>query len=305
MNLLKYVVVTPARNEAEFIELTARSMVAQTVQPLKWVVVSDGSTDGTDEIVKRYSAEHPWIQLVRMPERKERHFAGKVMAFRAGFAEVADLPYDAIASLDADLSFEPDYFEFLLTKMACDPRLGLVGTPFKDGRNVAYDYRFVSIEHVSGACQLFRRACFEEIGGYVPVKGGGIDHIAVITARMKGWKTRTFTEKATIHHRPMGTAQQSALKARFKFGMQDYALGGHPLWELFRVVYQMRHPPLVLGGLVLGAGYFSAFVRRIPRPISRELMAFRRQEQMIRLKRFFSGRTLNDNRPGLHGTGGQ
>lgn len=289
MTLPTYVLITPARNEAHFIELTLQSVVAQTIRPAKWVIVSDGSTDGTDDIVNKYAAEYPWIELLRMPERKERHFAGKVLAFNAGYARVKDLPYEVIVSLDGDISFDGDYFEFLLGKLADDQALGLVGTPFRDSQNETYDYRFVSIEHVSGACQVFRRECFEEIGGYVPVKGGGIDHIAVITARMKGWKTRTFPEKACTHHRDMGTAQRGSVMARFKFGMQDYALGGHPLWEIFRTLYQMTDRPFVLGGLMVGCGYCWAMVRREPRPVSDELVAFRRREQMQRLKKFLTG----------------
>jgi len=281
-----YALITPARNEARFIELTLQSVVAQTVQPAKWVIVSDGSTDGTDEVVTQYAAKYPWIELLRMPERKERHFAGKVVAFNAGYAQLKQVPYDVIVSLDGDISFDETYFEFLLGKLADDPSLGLVGTPFRDSQNTTYDYRFVSIEHVSGACQVFRRECFEEIGGYVPVKGGGIDHIAVITARMKGWKTRAFPEKACTHHRAIGTAQSGAVMARFRFGMQDYALGGHPLWEIFRTIHQMTNRPVILGGLMIGCGYLWAMVRRLPRPVSEELVAFRRREQMHRLGNF-------------------
>ena len=281
-----YVLITPARNEAAFIELTLKSVVAQTVRPLKWVIVSDGSTDGTDEIVAKYLADNPWIELLRMPERRERHFAGKVHAFNAGYARVKDLPFEIVGSLDADLSFDSEYFLFLLAKLAENPELGLVGTPFQDGPNKTYDFRFVSIEHVSGACQLFRRQCFEDIGGYKPVKGGGIDHIAVLTARMKGWKTCTFTEKMSIHHRPMGTAERGTFKARFKTGSLDYALGGHPIWELFRTCYQMSRRPVLIGGLTLLAGYFWAFATRAERPISPELVKFRRSEQMLRLRNF-------------------
>ena len=293
-NLPKYVLITPARNEAQFIELTIKSVIAQTVLPLQWVIVSDGSTDGTDEIVNKYAAEHRWIELVRTPERQERHFAGKVHAFNAGYAKVKNLDYDLIGSMDADISFDPHYFSFLLGKLAEDPALGLVGTPFKD--KTIYDYRFVSIEHVSGACQLFRRECFEQIGGYVPVKSGGIDHIAVITARMKGWKTRTFTEKVCLHHRNIGSAERGALNAKFRDGTLDYALGGHPVWELFRTAYQMTREPYVIGGLALLAGYVTASVRRLERPISDELVAFRRREQMQRLKKFLSGRTFEQSK---------
>ena len=293
LSLPTFVLITPARNEAQFIELTLKSVVAQTVRPAKWIIVSDGSTDGTDDIVNKYAAEHPWIELVRMPERRERHFAGKVHAFNAGYARVRDLQCEMVGSLDGDISFDEDYFSFLLQMLAEDPELGLVGTPFKGSSSPTYDYRFVSIEHVSGACQLFRRECFEEIGGYVPVKGGGVDHIAVIAARMKGWKTRTFTEKVCLHHRGIGTAERGTLMARFRTGAQDYALGGHPIWELFRTVYQMTKRPFAAGGLVLGAGYVWAMVRREEKPISREMVAFRRREQMRRLRQFLTGNSVS------------
>jgi poly-beta-1,6-N-acetyl-D-glucosamine synthase len=283
-NLPTYVLVTPARNEAEFIELTIKSVVAQTVRPLKWVIVSDGSTDGTDDIVRRYTANNPWIELVRTPERRERHFAGKVLAFNAGYARLANLNYEAIGSMDADISFDADYFAFLLEKLIADSRLGLVGTPFKD--TSMYDYRFVSIEHVSGACQLFRRRCFEEIGGYIPMRIGGVDHVAVITARMKGWKTRTFTERICLHHRKIGSAERGLLRAKFKDGTLDYLLGGHPMWEIFRTIYQMTKKPYVLGGLMVLSGYIDSAIRRAERPVSRDLIKFRRREQMQRLKRF-------------------
>src|SRR5438046_8334366 len=140
-NLPKYVLITPARNEAQFIELTIKSVVAQTVRPLKWVIVSDGSTDGTEEIVNKYVADHPWIELVRMPERRERHFAGKVHAFNAGRARSKGLDYDVIGNLDADVTFDEGYFDFLLRKFAESPRLGVAGTPFREN-GLQYDYRF-------------------------------------------------------------------------------------------------------------------------------------------------------------------
>jgi biofilm PGA synthesis N-glycosyltransferase PgaC len=284
-NLPSYVLITPARNEAQYIELTIKSMVAQTLPPLKWLIVSDGSTDGTDEIVSRYITANPWIELLRMPERAERHFAGKVYAFDAGYAKAKDLNPDVVGNLDADVSFEPDHFQFLLSKFAESPELGVGGSPFKEGSQ-QYDYRFSSVENVWGGCQLFRRECFEAIGGYTAVKGGGIDHIAVLSARMKGWKTRTFTDKVVTHHRVMNTAQQGALKAKFKLGAKDYSFGNHPIWELFRTCYQMTNPPLVLGGLALGMGYLWSRVRRAEISVSREVVAFTRREQLQRLRKF-------------------
>ena len=283
---LTYVLITPARNEAAFIELTLKSVIAQTVLPLKWVIVSDGSTDGTDDIVKKYAEGNPWIELVRMPERSERHFAGKVHAFNAGYERVKALKYDIIGSLDADISFDPDYFVFLLEKFTQEPKLGVAGTPFREG-NVQYDYRFSRKEHVSGACQLFRRECFESIGGYVPLKAGAIDLTAVVTARMKGWKTETFTEKVCIHHRQMGSARHNIIKANFRSGYYDYPMGVHPIWQLSRSIYQMSRKPFILGGSLLLAGYLWAMLKRVPTPISMEFVHFRRNEQMQWLKEYF------------------
>jgi len=282
---LRYVLVTPARNEAQYIELTLQSMVSQTIQPAKWVIVSDGSTDGTDDIVMRYAADHPWIELVSLPERRERHFAGKVQAFNAGYAKLQDIPYDVIGNLDGDVSFDAQYFEFLLGKFAGNPRLGVAGTPFREG-SFQYDYRFTSIEHVSGQCQLFRRECFEDIGGYVPRRAGGIDHVAVLTARMKGWQTRTFVEKSYEHHRQMSTATQHRLLVPFKGGRLDYLLGSHPVWEIFRCIYQTTRPPIVFGGCLRLAGFTWAIISGEEKQIPPELVEFRRKEQMQRLRKF-------------------
>jgi poly-beta-1,6-N-acetyl-D-glucosamine synthase len=282
-----YVLVTAARNEANFIEGTIRSVVAQTARPLRWVVVSDGSTDATDAIVSGYVQQHGWIQLIRRPEREGRTFASKASAFNDGWSSMKDLAYDAIANLDADVSFDRDYFAFLLQKLAGDPALGVVGTAFHD-RSLNYDYRFVSMEHVAGPCQLFRRQCLEDVGGYVLSHSGGIDLIAVTAARMKGWKTRTFTEMAYVHHREMGTATAGVLTARFRTGVKDYVLGSHPLWEVFRGAYQMTKAPYGVGGLFLMAGYLAAAGRRAVRPVAPEFVAFRRCEQMRRLREQFT-----------------
>ncbi len=280
---MSYVLVTAARNEAAFMATTIAAVAGQSVRPLRWVIVSDGSTDATDAIVSGSAVDHPWIQLLRMPERRDRHFGGKARAFNAGVACLKTLKYDAIGNLDADVSFGPGYFAFLLQKLAEDPRRGVVGTAFDDS-SLHYDYRFVSIEHVSGPCQFFRRECLEEIGGYAPSRSGGVDDIAVITARMKGWKTRTFTDMTYRHHRQMGTEGHSATAVRLRAGALDYALGGHPFFEILRTVYQMTNRPFAVGGLTLFAGYLWAMIRRVPRPVTADFVAFRRREQMQRVR---------------------
>lgn len=285
---LQYVLITPARNEAEFIESTIQSVVAQTAQPLKWIIVSDGSTDGTDAIVAKYVANQPWIDLMRMPERRERSFGGKAHAVNAAYASVRSLDFQVVVILDADISVKKSHFAYLLARLAEDPTLGIVGTPFQEASGETYDYRFVSVEHVSGACQVFRRKCFEDINGYIPLPVGGVDHLAVVTARMRGWKTRTFTEMVSLHHRKMGSAEHGTCAAWFRTGIKDYTIGGHPLWELARVVLQIFRTPLIVRGLALGAGYFGAMVRQVKRPVPAEIQAFHRQEQMRRLKKLLT-----------------
>jgi glycosyltransferase involved in cell wall biosynthesis len=287
---LTYVLITPARNEEAHLEATIQSVVGQTVRPLQWVIVSDGSTDRTEAIAADHASQHPWITLVARPPRETRDFAGKVGAFNAGAAAIKHDRYDIIASLDADLTFVPDFFEYLLGKFAADPQLGLAGCPFSED-GTTYDYSFSSVEHVSGACQMFRRECFEQIGGYVPLKGGGIDVVATLMSRMKGWRTRTFTDRIVVHHRPMGSANDnSKFMANYKLGQRAYRLGFHPVWQLCRSAYQMTRRPYVTAGVALAAGYFGAMLSGAERAVSPELVRFQGQDQMKRLRSFARSR---------------
>lgn len=278
-----YVLITPARNEGQYIERTIQSVVSQTWCPVKWIIVNDGSTDDTADIVAKYLASHAWIELVEMPKREERHFAGKAAAVDAGRKRLLGLEYDAIGNLDADVSFEPGYFDFLMQKFAENPKLGVAGTSFLEG-DLRYNYELVGIEHVAGMCQIFRRECFDAIGGYSAVKTGGIDLMAVLSARAKGWETRTFLEKSFIHHRTQGGALHTGLRGRWYMGRKDYLIGNHPLWELFRSVYQMKNKPYVVGGTLVLAAYAWYATRRAERTMPKELVALRQSEQMKRLR---------------------
>jgi len=287
---MRYILITSARNEERFIERTIRSVIAQTRLPERWVIVNDGSTDSTAAIIERYLESHPWIELVEQPSRAGRSFAGKAHAVNGAFERMKHLEADVIGNLDADVSFEPGYMAFVLEKFTEDPELGVAGTPFTEE---GYDSRKDSFEgenYVAGPCQLFRSSCFREIGGYVANKAGGVDWIAVMTARMQGWKVRSFPEKTFHHHRSMGTAERGLLSALFSYGEKDYYLGGSPVWQLFRVTYRMTKKPVITGGLALLFGYCFAAMRRMERPVTPELMRFHRREQMKKLIAVF--RTL-------------
>jgi len=284
---MRYVLITPARNEEAYIEKTLRSVVSQIAIPEQWVIVDDASTDSTAQLVENYVRDYPWIELVRRTQRAERSFSRKVDAFNVGLQRLGSCEFDVIGNLDADLSFDPEYLEFLMNKFAEDPKLGVAGTPFvENGYDSARD-SFEGENHVAGGCQLFRRQCFEEIGGYIGNPAGGIDWIAVTTARMKGWKTCSFPEKRFHHYRSLGTAERGIVASLFSYGEKDYYLGGSPVWQLFRVCYRSAKRPFIIGGLALLAGYCWAALRRTKRPISPELMRFHRREQMNKLRAIF------------------
>jgi biofilm PGA synthesis N-glycosyltransferase PgaC len=281
---LTYVLITPARNEARFIENTIRSVAQQTALPARWVIVNDGSTDDTGGIVARYAEKYDWIKLVNLPPREDRNFAAKVHAFNAGQEKLCGIDYSIIGNLDADVSLGRDHFEFLMSKFQQDPDLGVAGTVFReDGYSSATD-SFEGQNYVSGQCQMFRRKCFEAIGGYYSSRVGGIDWIAVTTARMMGWKTRSFREKCFYHHRTLGTANHGRIGRNYVYGKKDYYLGGHPLWEVFRCGYQLLKRPYFVGGMALFAGYFGRLLQGEGRVISNDLMRFHRREQLVKLK---------------------
>ena len=284
-----YALVSPARNEEATLEATIQSVVSQTVLPLRWVIVSDGSTDRTEEIAEAYCREHEWIRLLPLRGHGARDFAAKVEAFNAGYRELVDLDFDIVGNLDADITFDPDYFEYLLGQFSRYPHLGVAGTPFVEEDGNTYDYRFTNIEHVTGMCQLFRHRCFIDIGGYVPLPGGGIDWVAVTTARMKGWMTFTFADRELRHHRKMGTGTAGAYLAWYVRGRKDYALGGHPVWQIARSAYQMTKRPRLVGGTLLLCGYFIAAVSGAQKSVSKELLRFNRREQLLRLRRRLQG----------------
>lgn len=282
---MNYVLITAARNEQAVIAHTLASVVAQTRLPVRWIIVDDGSEDRTADIVAEYARAHSWIELVRRPRRQERSFAGKADSVNAALERVRGLEFEVMGNLDADVSFEPGYMKFLMEKFAGDPELGVAGTPFtEDGGYDSTRDSFEGQHYVAGPCQLFRYRCFQDIGGYVANHAGGVDWIAVMTARMKGWKVQCFPEKRFHHHRSMGTAGRGPLAALFSYGEKDYYLGGSPVWQLFRVTYRMAKRPFVTGGLALLFGYSWAALRRVRRPVTPELMRFHRQDQMRKLR---------------------
>jgi glycosyltransferase involved in cell wall biosynthesis len=282
-----YVLITPARNEGKFIEATIKSVIAQTIPPLKWVIINDGSTDNTAEIIKRYADRYSWIELRDSNiSHVKRVYSAKANSVNTAYASMKGLDFNIVANLDADVSFDPDYFEFIIGKLSEHPRIGVIGTPQLQPNYDPVTDGFFNEKDVFGACQIFRRECFEQIGGYIPL-WGGVDWAAVRMARMYGWETKIFLEKPFHHNRIMGATETNQLVARFKYGIKDYYLGNHPLWELCRISFQLTRRPYVVGGVFLFSGYFWALISRMKRDVPQELIKFHRGEEMQRLKATF------------------
>lgn len=277
----RYVIITPARNEGRTLEATIRSVVAQSLKPTEWVIVSDGSTDDTDDIGRRWSRLHPFIRLVRREGGRVRDFGSKAVAFKAGLDSITS-KYDFIGNLDADITFGPDYYKDLLNEFS-DKRLGLAGGVIFELIGKEFVPQRNTPDSVAGALQFFRRECFEEIGGYIPISAGGIDAAAEISARMRGWRVRAFDLKA-FHHRRVSGGNGRVFKSRFRHGVAHYLLGYHPLFEIMKCAYRVQDRPYLLGALCTLAGYAWSAAIGYERPVSGEFVDFIRNEQKERLR---------------------
>jgi len=289
MGQMTYVLVTPARNEEAFIEHTLQSVVAQTMVPRKWVIISDGSTDRTDEIVSSYATAHDFIQLVQIRRKEKRNFAAKVRAINVGFEQLQGIEYEFCGNLDADVSFAPDYFARVLGKFAQNPKLGVAGGGIFEYHNGKQESRFGNLEsHVAGAVQLFRRSCYEAIGGYLPLKYGGEDTVIIEMARMRGWEVRSYPEIQVIHHRKTGAGGGSIYRGRFWQGREDYFLGDHPVYFTGKCASRVMERPYLVGSLLRFGGYWWSWCQRGRREIPADVIQYIRRGQMHRLVSLFS-----------------
>jgi poly-beta-1,6-N-acetyl-D-glucosamine synthase len=284
---IKYVLLTAARNEADYIRKTLESVVTQTIRPQRWLIVDDGSTDSTGDIIRDYADNHKFIQLITRDGDEKRNFASKSRAVDYAYEQIKDLDFDYVGNLDADIGLTPTYYENILRKMEANPQLGLAGGIRYDYKNGKFELLHCARNSVGGPIQLFHRDCFEAIGGYMALPYGGIDAVAEISARMHGWEVRSFPEFRVYHYRATGTANRSIWNALFRAGIRDYTIGYHPLFQFARMLQSLRHKPYILGAIVKMAGYLTAMLRREKRPVSQDLIAFLHKEQLNRLKTNF------------------
>jgi biofilm PGA synthesis N-glycosyltransferase PgaC len=279
--MTRYVIITPVRDEEKHVEATVASVSAQTIRPVEWVIVNDGSTDRTGELLDQSAQKFPWIRVVHSPNRGYRKAGSGVMeAFYAGYNALQCHDWDFIAKLDGDLSFAPDYFERCFDHFREEPQLGIGGGDIcheVDGElKVESNPKF----HVRGATKIYRRACWQAIGGLWSAPGW--DTVDEVKANMLGWKTYSFEDLRLVHHRLTGSAD-GLLRTQIKHGLICYTTGYHPLFVAASCVKRLAHKPYIIGAAGVVFGFLKANFQRTPRVNEPQMIRYMRTQQLRRL----------------------
>jgi len=279
----KYILITSAHNEAGLIGNTIESVLNQQVKPVEWIIIDDGSSDNTSEIVAKLAASNSLIKLFNKRPDPKRDFSSKVNAIHLAVSKITNSDYDYLGILDADITFSSSYYASVISKFENREKLGIVGGMIYDivkGKTIPL---YLHPNITRGAVQFFKRECFEEIGGLLPLNYGGEDSAACFSARLKGWEVENFEDLVGYHHRLAGTADRSIFKARFREGFVEYHLGYHPLFEFVKCISRFKEQPIIIGSIVRFIGFWWANLKREKRLISEDLIKFIRKEQLSRI----------------------
>jgi biofilm PGA synthesis N-glycosyltransferase PgaC len=288
-----YVLMTAAHNEEAFIEKTIASVMAQAVLPQRWVNVSDGSTDRTDEIVEGYAGQHEFISFLKLTRPAGRSFGSKGRALEQGCRLLEGVSYEFIGNLDADIALEPHYFEQLLKEFEHDSQLGIAAGFIYEEQDGEFRARAANrVDSIPHAAQLVRRECYEAIRGYTVFKYGGEDWYAQQLAKMKGWRAEAFPALKVFHERHTGAAG-GLLNHQFRLGRLDYSFGSDPVFEFIKCGLRIFEKPRLLGAVARFAGFSWSGICREQRPVSKEFVEFLRKEQRAKVTNLFRGTALN------------
>jgi glycosyltransferase involved in cell wall biosynthesis len=248
---------------------------------MEWIIVDDGSTDRTGEIIDRYVGQVPWIRPVHRPNRGFRKAGGGVIeAFYAGYNALKHDDWEFVVKLDGDLAFSRDYFEKCFEQFNGQPRLGIGGGEIYHRVGGDLKLEVTPRFHVRGATKIYRRACWEAIGGLWI--GAGWDTIDEVKANMLGWKTSSFSELHLIHHRLTGSAD-GLLRDRVKRGLAFYVSGYHPLFVAASSALKLIQKPYVLGSAAILYGFVKGHITHAPRVSDTQLIDYVRSQQLRRL----------------------
>ena len=282
----RYVLISACRNEKNYIDALIDTVSNQTVKPMRWVIVDDGSVDETYERAKAKRNGLNFIRLVKRPLSQKRSFASRVYALQYGYDLIKGLNFEYIGFLDADIRFQENYYERLIEYFHFDKKLGLAGGLVVD----KYDDRIVNIRsgsedyHVAGGVQFFRRECFKQIGGKTPVHGGE-DVISDIKSMMSGWKVESIPDIEVIHLRPKTFDNQGACQNGLAWGKKFYSLGYHPLYYFGQCLRRIGSQPIPLASFWRIFGFILATLKTEPRYVSADFVTFLRKLQIKRIKK--------------------
>jgi biofilm PGA synthesis N-glycosyltransferase PgaC len=283
----KYVIITPVRDEEEHILKTLDSVTSQSVLPIQWVIVNDGSQDSTGSIIDDYSKQYHFIRTVHRENRGFRKSGGGVVeAFYDGYNCLESTGWDFIAKIDGDLSFEADYFERCFEKFAVNPKLGIGGGMVSHLINGVMTLEKQPLFHVRGATKIYKKDCWNAIGGLI--KSHGWDTVDELKANMLGWETSSFEDLRVIHLRFTGAAD-GMWGGQVQNGLANYVSGYHPLFMAVKCVKRIFEEPYVIGSLGLFYGFLTGYLRKIPRVNDKALIDYVRREQ---LRRLFFGESI-------------
>lgn len=289
MGKKEYAVVTPAKNEENLIEETIKCVISQEMAPSVWVIVSDGSTDRTDEIVKKYAEIYEFIHFLRIEKDRNHSFSSRVHTVLAGinYLESNNFQYDFLGFLDADISIGNNYYRKILEKFENEEGLGLAGGLVIDACGDGYNYiRRRSLDHVAGGVQFFRVECYEQIGGYEPLRLGGDDTIAETKARMLGWTVMTFPSLRVIHNKETGYGGRPLWMVRFMEGERDYLMGYHFIFLVAKCGRRLIEKPLFIGSFLRIIGFLYCFFSGCEREVQKDVLQYLQQEQIVKIKSY-------------------
>jgi cellulose synthase/poly-beta-1,6-N-acetylglucosamine synthase-like glycosyltransferase len=279
----EYLLITAAHNEQDYIEKTILSVINQLHKPAEWIIVSDGSNDATESIVNKYASENSFIKLSINNRKEGRDFASKVYALNIGIQNIHTSEYNYVGILDADVSFEKDYYSSLIEEFRKNPKLGIAGGNYFDIINGKKVPVYPSPYSVRGATQFFRKECFDKIDGMKPIKYGGEDALACYAARMYGWEVMNIDRLKVLHHRPTGITGSHIIRTRFRDGFVEHNLGYHPLFQFVKCIKRTFEKPYFIGSTLRLTGFWFAYLKREKRIVSNELIKFIREEQLSRI----------------------
>jgi len=290
----RYILLTAAKNEETYIARTIESVLRQTILPAAWFIMDDGSTDGMASIIQSYAVKHPFIKLNSAGSREGRNFGSQYKAIQAAYELAKSLEFDFMGMQDADIAPErADYYESILGEFERNPRLGIAGGLIYERADGEWKYRRSNADDsVAGGIQMFRRNCFEAIGGYKPLFVGGSDSLALLEAQMLGWEIKTRPDHKILHYRPTSTAG-GKWRGLFRSGLEDASFGNHPVFELFKCGRRVLNPPWVLGSVVRLSGYVWWKLSGREPVLSAAQVAFLRKRQMAKLRRRARPRVLS------------